>query len=105
LGSNLNGLGFRPVLEGFGWEPAISASQFKHRDFSTHYITVYPGSAVHYYVDYPWGSYGHSEYLHTPSELADHLTQFHSLSEPPGELVDSKAGAVGACGISCLRGG
>jgi hypothetical protein len=79
MSDNLDGVEFKTVLERFGWEPSISASQFKHPNYSSHYIVVYPGSAVHYYADYPWGSYGHSEYLHSPSELDNHLIQFHKL--------------------------
>lgn len=84
MSRNLDGVEFQSVLEGFGWRPVISESNFTHQDYSNHYITVYPGSAVHYYAEYPKGSYGHSEYLHTPSELDNHLSQFHKLSKQPG---------------------
>jgi hypothetical protein len=79
--NNSERLEFQSVLESFGWKPVIGASEFTHPDYSSHYITVYPGSAIHSYAEYPWGSYGHSEYLHTPSELDAHLTQFHQLSK------------------------
>lgn len=79
MSENLDGVEFKAVLERFGWKPSISASQFKHPDYSSHHIVVYPGSAIHYYIEYPWGSYGHSEYLHSPSELDNHLIQFHKL--------------------------
>ena len=81
MGHNLERVEFQSVLESFGWRPAISASEFTHPDYSAHYITVYPGSAIHSYAEYPWGSYGHSEYLRTPSELEEHLSQFHKLTK------------------------
>ena len=81
MNRNLDGTKFRAVLENFGWKPVISDSQFKHPDYGTHHIVVYPGSAIHYHLDYPWGSYGPSEYLHEPSELENHLIQFHELSK------------------------
>lgn len=81
MGHNLERVEFQSVLESFGWKPVISASEFTHPDYSDHYITVYPGSAIHFYAEYPWGSYGHSEYLRTPSELEEHLSKFHKLPE------------------------
>jgi hypothetical protein len=80
MSRNLDGTKFRSVLESFGWKPVISASQFKHPDHGTHHIVVYPGSAIHYHLDYPWGSYGRSEYLHEPTDLENHLIRFHGLS-------------------------
>jgi len=80
MGHVLDGAEFQSILKRFGWKPVISASQFKHPDFDSHYIVIYPRSAIHYYTDHPWGSYGHSEWLGTPSELENHLLQFH---EPP----------------------
>jgi|SRR5580704_18287019 hypothetical protein len=81
MSRNLDGTRFRSVLESFGWRPVISASQFKHPDHGAHHIVVYPGSAIHYELDYPWGSYGRSKYLHEPSELENHLIRFHGLSK------------------------
>jgi hypothetical protein len=56
MGHNSERLEFQSVLESFGWKPVISASEFTHPDYSSHYITVYPGSAIHSYAEYPWGS-------------------------------------------------
>jgi hypothetical protein len=84
MSRHLDGVEFQSVLESFGWEPVISESNFTHPDYSNHHITVYPESAIHYYSEYPLGSYGHSEYLHTPSELENHLSQFQKLSKQPG---------------------
>jgi hypothetical protein len=89
MSRNLYGVEFQSALEIFGWRPVICKSNFTHPDYSNHYITVYPGSTVHYYAQYPLGSYGHSEYLHTPSELENHLSQFHKLSKQPAGVDEN----------------